>query len=33
MVTHWTRCEAEALVDTLAARLEETFEAFGNKLG
>lgn len=33
MVTHWSRCKAEALVDTLAGRLEEkNVEALGNTL-
>ena len=31
MVTHRPRCEADALVDRMADRLEnETFEALGN---
>jgi len=30
LVTHWPRCESDALVDKLAYRLEKnTFEAFG----
>ena len=33
MVTHRPRCEADALVDKMADRLEnKTFEALGNKL-
>ena len=31
LVTHLPRCEADALVDKMAARLEnKTFEALGN---
>ena len=31
MVTHWPRCEADAVVDKVADRLEKkTFEALGN---
>ena len=31
MVTHWPKCEAHALVDKLADRLEKkTFEALAN---
>ena len=31
MVTHWPRCEADALVDKLADRLDKkTFEALCN---
>ena len=31
MVTHWPKCEANALVDKLADRLEKkTFEALAN---
>ena len=31
LVTHWPRCEADALVDKLADRQEnKTFEALGN---
>ena len=30
-MTHWPRCEADALVDKLAHRLDKkTFEALGN---
>ena len=33
MVTRWPRCKVDALVDTLADRLEKkTLEALGNKL-